>query len=35
MHSPLLHLSGVLSIDKVNKKFRCPSNYTPILAGLV
>jgi hypothetical protein len=34
-HSPLLHFSGVLGIDRANKRFRRPSNYTPILAGLI
>ena len=34
-HSPLLHFSGVLGIDKANQKFRRPGNYTPMLAALV
>jgi hypothetical protein len=34
-HSPPLHFSSVLGIDKVNKTFRRPDSYTPILAGLI
>lgn len=34
-HSPFLHFSAVLGIDRVHKKFRTASNYTPILAALI